>query len=330
LIEDDFASRELTELKVSVIICCYTMDRLKDVYEAIKSVQKQSHKPYEIIIVVDHTLELFTKLKAELTHDIKLFLSNGTPGLSEARNVGIHNANGQIIAFLDDDAVAEPDWLKQLVPLFENPGVVAVGGEAIPAWPKGKPPFWFPLDFDFVIGCTNHKRLILKTSGEIRNVTGSNMAFRREVFEKAGIWETALGRCETGNGKFNPSGGEEAELCLRIKNKIPQGLILFEPKSIVHHKVSPKRTTLKYVFNYSFREGITRAMMKKVASRYGKQPLNAENVYLKQILFNSIPHRLSKFYKITPLAQVGVLITSLFLVGVGYLLAQRQYRKELS
>jgi glycosyltransferase involved in cell wall biosynthesis len=305
------------------------MDRLKDIHEAVDSVLNQSLKPYEVIVVVDRNVDLFNRLKIEFQSAVKLFLSQRIPGLSEARNVGICASTGDIIAFLDDDAVAEPDWLEQMIPAFENPKVMAIGGEAMPSWPKGKPPFWFPLDFDFVVGCTSHKRLILKTSGEIRNVTGSNMAFRREAFERAGNWETKLGRCETVNGKFNPSGGEEAELCLRIKNKIPQGLILFEPKSIVHHKISPQRTTLKYVFGYCLREGITRAMMKKISSRYGQQPLADENRYLRQLIGVSIPGKLARFYRLAPIAQACVLIANISLVGAGYLLGRQQYRKEI-
>jgi cellulose synthase/poly-beta-1,6-N-acetylglucosamine synthase-like glycosyltransferase len=317
-------------LKISVVICCYTLDRLGDVKEAISSVISQTLKPHEVIVAVDHNRELFHTLKAELPKSaVKLVLSEGTPGLSETRNTAINVSRGEIIAFLDDDAVAEVNWLENLVLAFEDPKVLAVGGEAVPVWRKGKPPFWFPLDFDFVIGCTNHKRLILQNGGEIRNVTGSNMAFRREVFERIGYWEIKLGRCETGGVRFNPSGGEEAELCLRIKNNIPDGLILFNPKSIVYHKVSANRATLKYVFNYSFREGITRALIKKIVSKHGKQPLAAEGRYLRQLLLKSIPKRILRFYKIAPIAQACVLSIDIFLIGAGYLMGKWQYRKSI-
>lgn len=316
-----------TDLKISVIICGYTMERLHDIREAVDSLRNQTLKPDEIVVAVDHTREVFNKLKDELPPDVKVILSEGLPGLSETRNTAIQNSSGEIIAFLDDDAVADETWLENLISAFDDPKVMAVGGEAVPAWPGGKPPFWFPLDFDFIIGCTNHKKLILQSNGEIRNVTGSNMAFRKEVFEEIGLWETKLGRCEMNRVRFNPSGGEEAELCLRIKNNIPGSLIMFHPKAIVYHKVSPERTTLKYVFNYSFREGVTRAMLKKIVSKYNHQPLAAENAYLKQLLLNSFLKRVLNFYKLAPIAQLGVLSMNLALLGTGYFVGSWQYRK---
>ncbi len=317
----------INEPNISVIICGYTMDRLKDIHEAVDSVLAQTHKPHEIVVAIDQNRELLERLKNELPPDVHLVLSEEAPGLSETRNRAIHASSGEIIAFLDDDAVAERTWLENLTPPFSDAQVMAVGGESVPVWPKDKPPFWFPLDFDFVIGCTNHKKLILQASGEIRNVTGSNMAFRKEVFQRVGFWETKLGRCEMGRVRFNPSGGEEAELCLRIKNLIPEALIVFKAEAIVFHKVSPERTTLNYVFNYSFREGVTRAMINTIVSQYGHQPLAAENLFLRQLLFVSIPKRFARFYKVAPIAQIGVLVTNLFLMGTGYLLGKWQYRK---
>ncbi|MGD0780765.1 MAG: glycosyltransferase family 2 protein [Dehalococcoidales bacterium] len=312
--------------KVSVIVCCYSLERFRDTIEAIDSISSQTKKPHEIIVVVDHNLELLNALKTQLSPNIKLFLSEGDPGLSGARNVGINAASGEIIAFLDDDAVAERDWLEKLVSVFEEPKVLAVGGEALPRWPNGVLPFWFPMDFDFIIGCTNHKRLIMEPSGTIRNVTGSNMAFRKEVFERIGGWDTKLGRNETGNVKFNPSGGEEAELCLRIKANFPDGIILFRPEAVIHHKIALQRATLKYVFSYSFREGITRAMIKKIVSRYKNKPLSAERLFLRQLLYKSIPAKLVRFYTIRSLFQIGVIMINLSLITIGYLLGRQQYK----
>lgn len=317
-----------TKPGVSVIICCYSLERFSDVKEAIESVLVQSLKSGEIIVVVDHNKELFQKLQERRYNGIKLLLSSGTPGLSAARNVGVEAAGGEIIAFLDDDAVAEKDWLEKLTEAFLNKNVMATGGEALPRWKRGFPPAWFPLEFDFVIGCTNHKRLIIAEDGEIRNVTGSNMAFRREVFEKAGPWEVKLGRNETGNVKFNPAGGEEAELCLRIKAAFPEGKILFAPQALVHHKVAEERTKLRYMLNYCVREGVTRAIMQKIVSGYKNKPLAAEGTYLRRLLFRVIPGKLIRFYRFAPLLQAGVICVNLSLIACGYVLGKWQYRRE--
>ena len=106
--------------KVSVIICCYTFERLNDIYNAIESIRSQTLKPYELIISVDHNNDLYNKLQSEFTPPVKLVLNNGAPGFCETKNEGIRVATGDIVAFLDDDAIAELDWLEELVKSFQS------------------------------------------------------------------------------------------------------------------------------------------------------------------------------------------------------------------
>jgi glycosyltransferase involved in cell wall biosynthesis len=311
---------------VSVVICCYTTERLKDLHEAVASVLAQTLKPHEVIVAVDNNQDLFHRLVSELPPPVRVVANTGTPGLSETRNVGIRASTGAIVAFLDDDATAESDWLEKLVPPFEDHRVAAVGGQAVPVWPGATPPFWFPDEFDFVIGCTAHKELMLQAGGEIRNVTGSNMAFPREAFDKVGSWETMLGRCELGRTAFNPTGGEEAEICLRIRSMMPDAVILFRPESVVHHKVSPGRATLRYMFSFCYREGLTRAVMRQVVSRYGRNPLAAESLFLRRLVLSSLPRRLLRFYSPSSLAQAAVISLNIALMGTGYAVGRWKYR----
>lgn len=315
----------MNQVSVSVIICAYTDERLKDIHEAVGSVLTQTVKAHEVILAVDNNEELSHRLRSELPGQVSVVLNNRTPGLSETRNTGIRCSTGEIVAFIDDDAVAERTWLKELIAPFDDSRVMAVGGRALPIWPRGKPPFWFPGEFDFVIGCTDHKKLMVREDGEVRNVTGSNMAFRRVVFEKAGMWETTLGRCELGRKRFNPSGGEEAELCLRIKNSMPGGVILFRPESVVNHKVVSRRATMRYVIDFCLREGHTRATMKRVVAQYDRNPLGAESTFLRRLIFGSIPRRLVRFYRLSGLAQVGVITANLSAMAAGYVLGRWIY-----
>jgi glycosyltransferase involved in cell wall biosynthesis len=316
----------VNQVPVSVIICAYTEERLKDIHEAVESVLIQTVKAHEVILAVDNNEELSRRLRSELPSRVSVVLNNRTPGLSETRNVGIRSSTGQIVAFIDDDAIAEATWLSDLVAGFDDPRVMAVGGQALPLWPRGKPPFWFPEEFDFVIGCTGHKKLMVREGGEVRNVTGSNMAFRRAVFEKAGMWETTLGRCDLGRKRFNPSGGEEAELCLRIVNSLPGSVILFRPESVVKHKVVSRRATLRYVLDFCFREGHTRATVKKVVAQYDRNPLRAESIFLRRLILGSVPQRLLRFYKVSNLAQVAVIGANLSAMAAGYVLGRWIYR----
>lgn len=332
--------------KISVIICAYTTDRLKDIHEAVNSVLDQTLKPCEAIIAVDHNEELYQELaetykgsanlNESLSIPFKLILNTGTRGLSETRNVGIRAAVGEIVAFIDDDALAEKDWLENLVePFFPRSDpetrrnslvtdrdsanlskperrVVAVGGRAIPLWHNDKRPSWFPEELGWIIGCT-YKGLPV-SGDEIRNVPGCNMAFVKDIFHRVGFFRTELGR--TGETK---GVAEEPELCLRIKHRMPDSLILHKPEAIIYHKVPSRRLSLKYIIQRSYDEGFCKAKVRRLSSFTSQNPLSTESSYLRYLLFKFLPERLRHFYKKGSLSQAGAVITSIGATGLGYL-----------
>jgi glycosyltransferase involved in cell wall biosynthesis len=350
---------------VSVIICCYTEERLKDIHEAVESVLVQTLKPREVIIAIDHNKQLYQKLaetyrdSVEIGSDavnliqcpnlqspvpnpqspipspqspipVVLVLNRGAQGLSETRNVGIRASSGDIVAFIDDDALAGPDWLENLVKPFQSPipylqsHVVAVAGRAIPLWLNGSRPFWFPEELDWIVGCTYkglptgtpnfEPRTLNSELRTIRNVAGCNMAFRKGVFEKAGFWGGEIGAVGQ-----KLKGGEEAELCLRIKHRIPQTLILYEADALVYHKVPRRRATLRWIAIHSFAEGSCKAKVDKLSSRFSQKRLSTETSYLRYLIFQSIPERLARFYRGGSLPQIAAIITCIAATGVGYL-----------
>lgn len=338
--------------KISVIICAYTTDRLKDIHEAVNSVLDQTLKPCEGIIAVDHNEELYQELaetykgsanlnqspnpNESLSIPFKLILNTGTRGLSETRNVGIRAAVGEIVAFIDDDALAKKDWLENLVKPFSpwsgpetrrnslvthrdsvnfskpKRRVVAVGGRAIPLWHNDKRPSWFPEELGWIIGCT-YKGLPV-SGDEIRNVPGCNMAFVKDIFHMVGFFRTELGR--TGETK---GVAEEPELCLRIKHRMPDSLILHKPEAIIYHKVPSRRLSLKYIIQRSYDEGFCKAKVRRLSSIKSQNPLSTEGSYLRYLLFKFIPQKLAHFYKKDSLVQVGAVITSIGATGLGYL-----------
>jgi glycosyltransferase involved in cell wall biosynthesis len=332
--------------EISVIICAYTMERLDDIHAVVNSILNQTLKAQEVILAIDNNKELFGNLQA-LVHNsksgvadekartparnsqVKITLNTGPGGASETRNVGIRAATGNILAFADDDIIAEPDWLENLVRPFEHGEIMAVSGQVVPTWPNVEAPYWFPEEFDFTIGCTAHKKLILQANNEIRNVVSCNAAFRKEVFATIGGWETALGpnRNDPCGKTSKHPGGEEAELCLRIKYKIPGASIVYEPQAIAHHKVTAERATLKYTLNRCYREGIMKSVMAKVASRYADNPLATEDLFLRSLLTISLPQRLKKLYKPANLAQIIVILVSAASTGLGYFVGKWRYKE---
>ncbi len=200
-------------ISVSVIISTYTKKNLSMVMRCISSLKKQTVSPTEIILVLDPCSELVDFYKRSVPRDVIIVMSS-EKGLSYARNTGIRKAKGEIVAFIDDDAFADRNWLDCLITNFEDPQVVGVGGLVNAAWANQRP-FWFPEEVDWIVGCS-YKGFKEKKS-IIRNPIGCNMSFRRSVFEEIGYFRTDMGRF----GKMLLS-NEETEISMRINKKMPE------------------------------------------------------------------------------------------------------------
>src|SRR5262245_28282171 len=137
---------------VSVVLCAYTEARWNDLVEAVASVQSQTLPAYEIIVAVDHNTRLAARAQQHMP-GVVVVENCESRGLSGTRNSGVAAARGTHVAFLDDDALAAPDWLARLSVAFANPRVAGTGGAIEPLWLGGRP-IWFPPEFDWVVGCT--------------------------------------------------------------------------------------------------------------------------------------------------------------------------------
>ena len=137
---------------VSVIICVHSEKRWDAILEAVASVRSQSHPVLETLIVVDHNAELERRL-GESLQGVTVVPNNQDQGLSGARNTGVALAKGDLLLFLDDDAVLEPDWVREAVKHFGSGKTLGVTSRIVPRW-QGIRPFWFPDEFLWVVGCT--------------------------------------------------------------------------------------------------------------------------------------------------------------------------------
>lgn len=301
--------------EASVIICTYSPDRRPELLRAIDSVRGQVLEPREIVVVVDHNEELARSLCAVLPPDVILAANAGPWGLSGARNTGVRTARGEIVAFLDDDAWTERDWLVHLSEAFRDPDVMGVGGRIIPAWPDARRPLWFPEELDWVVGCT-YAGLPLASDQRVRNVIGCNMAFRRSVFEGVGYFRSALGRVGKTTGQ-----AEETDLCLRVLRGFPGAIIRYEPRAVVHHRVTIDRATPRFLLTRSYNEGYWKRQMRGLQTGTPDGVLSSESLYLRHLLTRFIPNRLSRIYHVRSLAQLATTLLSVMAVGVGYLAA---------
>jgi glucosyl-dolichyl phosphate glucuronosyltransferase len=258
---------------VSVIICAYTEKRLKDLLAAINSVQRQTRPPEEIIVVVDHNVTLLSMLR-ERDLDVVVVENIEEHGLSGARNSGIAVARGDIIVFLDDDAIATSDWLRALCASFDDPRLLGIGGSVVPLWLE-RDPIWMPEEFYWVVGCTY--RGLPRVFSPVRNPIGANMSFRREIFDAIGGFRHEIGRIGT-----RPIGCEETELSIRAQRRWPHGLFFYQPAAQVFHRVPSTRSCWRYFCARCFAEGLSKA----VVTRYvgSKDALASERSYSLQTL----------------------------------------------
>jgi GT2 family glycosyltransferase len=243
----------------SVVICAYTARRLAILEAAASAAREQLRSADELIVVVDHNPELLDAVRALLVDDdprVRVISNRNRLGLSGARNSGVATARGELIAFLDDDAVPEPGWLEQLLEPFADPEVIGTGGVATPVW-EHRPPAWLPEEFLWVMGCSY--RGLPDAPAEIRNPIGANMAFRRDAIAKAGGFADGIGRVG-----HTPLGCEETEFAIRAASRTG-GRVVQQPTAAVGHLVTADRLSIRYFARRCWAEGISKAFVAKLA-----------------------------------------------------------------
>jgi GT2 family glycosyltransferase len=263
----------------TVVICAYTTRRFSVLKRAISAVVGQLTPNDDLLVVIDHNPELLGLVAANVAGDnspttrILVLANENGQGLSGARNTGVGRANGEIIAFLDDDAVPQADWLAELTAPFTDPAIIGVGGVARPAW-EVEPPDWFPPEFLWVVGCS-YKGLADHLA-DIRNPIGANMAFRRAVIEKAGGFTDGIGRV----GR-TPLGCEETELSIRA-TRVASGRIVQQGTASVDHLVTADRVSFGYFLRRCWAEGISKAIVSRLAG--SNSALSSERRYTTRTL----------------------------------------------
>lgn len=296
--------------RVSVVTCAYTAERWDALVAAVASAQAQDPSPSEVVVVIDHNSELLIRANAELS-GVRVFANEEGSGLSGARNTGVRHATGEIVAFLDDDARAQPGWLRALARAFEDPSVIGAGGIAAPLW-DSRAPAWIPPEFLWVVGCSY--RGLPQTAEEIRNPIGANMAFRRTVLQRVGGFTNGIGRV----GR-TPLGCEETEVSIRAR-AATGGRIVHLPDAKVDHRVSRDRTRWRYFRRRCWAEGISKAVVSQSVGR--QAALESERTYVMRTLPSGVWHGLTDAFRgdRSGIARSGAIVIGLTITAAGYLL----------
>lgn len=299
---------------VAVVVCCWTVERFDLLRRAVLEASGQTHEGDEVLVVVDHNPELTRTMTAWVdaevtTGRVRVMANAGPRGLSGARNTGVDGSTGDLLVFLDDDAVPRPTWLDELRRTFVDPSIAGVGGGVRAAWTMGRPG-WFPEELDWVVGCDY--RGLPADGAEIRNPIGANMALRR----------SALGdlRFDTGLGRdgSRPAGAEETELAIRIRQADPTARFVRRATAGVDHHVTADRHRLRYLLRRCWHEGLSKGSM---TGRVGTEDgLSAERGYLWAVPAAAVRH-LGALLRgdVWAPARAATLLLGTFVTGLGYL-----------
>lgn len=243
-------------LRLSVILP--TFNRAASLKTAVEALLRQ-HAPAEIyeIVVVDNNSTDDTRRVLDLLADPRLrILHEPRQGLSYARNAGLAAARGDVAAFTDDDVQTAPDWVSTIVAsLDDHPSIDGVGGRVLPEWSIAPPPWlttahWSPLALQ-----DHGEQQRVFDRGEPIGLVGANVAFRRAVFDRIGVFSTTVQRVKDGVGST-----EDHELLTRLYEA--GGRMLYEPRLLVRAAVQPERYARAYHRRWHFGHGMFHARMR--------------------------------------------------------------------
>ncbi len=252
-------------IRISLVIATY--NRAEALIGALRSVVQQTLPPteWECVVVdnrsTDDTAARFADFAARYSDRQLRMVREERQGLSHARNCGIEASRGELIAIIDDDERINPDFLAAYVELFDQyPEAMSAGGRVIAAYEEVPRPHWMsrfteepianPMDYgdqvrEFPVG---------------RIPAGGNMAFRREVFVRFGLFNPELGR--VGDRLI---GGEESDLFERLARAGAK--CYYAPKAVMWHLIPARKLTREYLQNLSYNIGVSQRRRAELGGR---------------------------------------------------------------
>jgi len=297
---------------VSVVICVHSFDQRRDLQEAVASLLEQTHPDLEVIVVVDGDHRLYREAMSDYrgSDPVRAVLLEENAGISAARNAGVAEARGEVVAFIDDDAIADKDWVQTLVGTYEQCDAVAVGGKILPVWLCGQPGH-FPEELLWLVGAT-HDGFAGDTVAEVRNTFGPNMSFRRDVFEKVGGFNENLGFSRRGSSCMQ---AEEPEFALRMASTLGKRVV-YNPAAVVYHKIPESKVRVGTLLRRAFYQGYSKAWVEMQG--LSGDSIATERSYLRALLLTSVPARLRRIYRLSELKKLLLLLASVVSVGLGF------------
>lgn len=232
-----------------------TIRRPQLVLKCVDALLRGELQDHEIIVVDQSEDELTRRaLEPRVASDLRVrYFHSDVSGAARARNLGASHAAGQLLAFVDDDAIPEPGWLAAYDRAFRElePAPGMVGGRITPLW-EGTCPPWFPRELSHMIGAYDLGDAVREFPPGDFPMSG-NFALPRELMERLGGFDTRLG---FDVNRENPLlGGEDSHLGLKVLNAGRK--VYYHPDAAVRHLVVAAKMTPRYLLRRRYWEGRT-------------------------------------------------------------------------
>lgn len=287
--------------KISVIICTYKRPNILN--KCLQSLKIQTNKNFEVL-VIDNANDKRTKKIVSSYTNVKYIVEKNT-GLSFARNTGFKNAKYDWIAYLDDDAIAEKDWIENIIKFIKNHPQSKIFGGPYTRYSDIKIPSWFPPEF----GNKDLGDMIKQLNPPGAWLSGGNMIILKNLLEKFNGFNTNHGM--SGN---KVRYGEEIELQQKITNSnIP---IYYSPNIKIKHLLRKEKMSLRWLLKNSFSHGLNAYAIKNqkhtLRSHLGAT-LKAIQKFLKWTLIpNKQPCKRKLYFALKPIfAEMGAIVSML-------------------
>ncbi len=232
-------------MQLSIIICSY--NRASYIGEALSALYVQTAPlgQFEVFVVdnnsTDNTPEVFTTWRAANPNGQFNYITETSQGASYARNTGAKLATGQWLCFIDDDAIAAPNFVENIIKhINSQPTVVGFGGKIIPKYIPSEPK-WMSFYVSSIVGNFDYAPNATPFENG-KYPLESNMIVAKKVFDQIGGFNTAL----PGVVGTLRIGGEGKELFYKIMSL--GHTIYYDPSIIVHHVVEVSKLTPEYMY----------------------------------------------------------------------------------
>lgn len=253
----------MSDPEISAIIC--THNREEYLGAAIDSVLQQDFYSYEVVVVDNASSDRTREIVAErLSHPRLNYVYEPTLGLSMARNTGAKEALAPILAYIDDDAVAGPLWLKTIYEAFQSNEKLAIaGGKVTLLWPERLiMPKWLSSELEANLGAYNLGEAVIYIDRPSLTPRGVNYSIRRTFLEQVGGFNVNLGRI----GK-NLLSNEELYM---TQLALQEGwLVAYLPDAIVAHHVAIERLERRWFLSQGWWQGISECYCEQLTNRDG-------------------------------------------------------------